>query len=197
LIGAAIWAAIGYFANAEVGYVAWGIGLLVGVGVAALAKGSMDGVTGAIAAACAVGGVVLGKYLVVHFLVADAIPAELIQVDAGIMINRMSWEVAEEHEAKQKPIMVNGKAMTVEEIENVDDLPQAIRDEAKKRWTALSPDEQSEKMDAHQAEMKAMFAGVADEARNEGFMNSFGAFDLLWLFLAVGTAFKIGSGANS
>ncbi len=33
LIGATIWILIGYFANAEVGIVAWGIGFLVGGGV--------------------------------------------------------------------------------------------------------------------------------------------------------------------
>ena len=30
LVGAAIWGGIAYFANVEIGYVAWGIGLLVG-----------------------------------------------------------------------------------------------------------------------------------------------------------------------
>ncbi len=34
LIGGAVWAALVAFANLEVGYVAWGIGLLVGVAMA-------------------------------------------------------------------------------------------------------------------------------------------------------------------
>ncbi|NOZ39633.1 MAG: hypothetical protein GXP24_05340, partial [Planctomycetes bacterium] len=37
-VGAAIWAAVAYFANLEIGYIAWGIGGLVGVAVAATGK---------------------------------------------------------------------------------------------------------------------------------------------------------------
>ena len=32
-IGGAVWVGVGYFAEAEVGYIAWGIGLLAGIGV--------------------------------------------------------------------------------------------------------------------------------------------------------------------
>lgn len=49
LIGAAIWTAIGYFLEAEVGYVAWGIGFHVGIGVAIGADEERGAGTGVLA----------------------------------------------------------------------------------------------------------------------------------------------------
>ena len=71
LVGAAIWAAISYAVNAEVGYVAWGIGGIVGIAVRFVAgereEGIGPGVTAAVIAILAVLG---GKYAAVHMLVS-------------------------------------------------------------------------------------------------------------------------------
>ena len=37
-IGGGVWVGVGYFAEAEVGYIAWGIGLLAGIGVRVVAN---------------------------------------------------------------------------------------------------------------------------------------------------------------
>jgi len=58
LIGAAIWAGISYATNYEVGWIAWGVGFLVGVGVRVSAgeneEGFAPGLTAAVVAIVAV-----------------------------------------------------------------------------------------------------------------------------------------------
>jgi hypothetical protein len=69
-IGAAVWAAISYFANAEVGYVAWGIGFIVGFMVRLVAGEKEEGLApGLTAALIAVVAVLGGKYAGVQLLV--------------------------------------------------------------------------------------------------------------------------------
>ncbi|MDB5344924.1 MAG: hypothetical protein JWP89_3301 [Schlesneria sp.] len=68
-IGAVIWGAIAYFAHAEVGYVAWGVGGLVGFCVR-MGAGDMDeGIAGFIAAGGAVISILAGKLLAGYFIV--------------------------------------------------------------------------------------------------------------------------------
>lgn len=74
LVGAAIggvaWVLIGYFGNAEVGWIAWGIGLLAGMGVRFAAGDTAHGAAPGIAAvAAAAAGVAAAKYAVVWLLV--------------------------------------------------------------------------------------------------------------------------------
>ena len=53
-IGAAIGVGVGYFAEAKVGYIAWGIGLLAGIGVRVAANeddlGMMSGIAAILSA---------------------------------------------------------------------------------------------------------------------------------------------------
>ena len=75
-IGGAVWIAVGYFLEAEVGYIAWGIGLLAGIGVRAMAgnsEGAMCGIAGVLSA---VGVVLLSKYLVISLHVNALIAKE-------------------------------------------------------------------------------------------------------------------------
>ena len=69
LIGAAIWAAIVYFTEHEIGWVAWGIGGLVGVGVKVASGGESSTLSGIIAVPVALASVGLGKFLSVYFLI--------------------------------------------------------------------------------------------------------------------------------
>lgn len=62
-IGAAIWAGIGYATGYEIGWIAWGVGVLAGIGVAAAADGEEGWGPGIVAALCGLVGVLAGKYL--------------------------------------------------------------------------------------------------------------------------------------
>jgi len=67
LVGVLIWAAIAYFANLEVGYVAWGIGLLVGVASAKTGgKGPAMGVVCALLTLLSIFG---GKMLATDYII--------------------------------------------------------------------------------------------------------------------------------
>ena len=121
-VGAGIWAAVGYFSGFEVGWIAWGVGGLTGLGVGAVASanGEADSASGFTASVIAILSVLAGKYLVVHLLV-DQVIGQLQGADPAVQ--------------------QGGQA-----------LKQAV------------------------------------------FLSSFGPIDLLWFFLAAGTAFKLGSG---
>lgn len=83
-IGAIIWGAIAYYAHAEVGYVAWGVGGLVGFCVRMAADELDEGIAGFIAAGGAVVSILVGKllagYFIVQWLVNDGkIPAVIAE----------------------------------------------------------------------------------------------------------------------
>lgn len=62
LVGGAVWGAIAYYAHYEVGYVAWGIGLLTGFAVVYGAGGRRGMPLQVSAVLCSVLGIALGKY---------------------------------------------------------------------------------------------------------------------------------------
>ena len=68
-VGALIWGAIAYFAHVEVGYVAWGIGGLVGFCVRVAAGDMDDTFAGIIAAVGSVISILAGKLLSAYFIV--------------------------------------------------------------------------------------------------------------------------------
>jgi hypothetical protein len=62
LVGAGIWAVVAMLANAEVGYIAWGIGALAGFGVVLGARPSRGQPYQVTAVVCALVGLAVGKY---------------------------------------------------------------------------------------------------------------------------------------
>ncbi len=63
VVGAFCWSLITSVTGYEIGYVAWGVGLLVGLAVMAVSNGEDNVVIPLISAAAALFGVALGKYL--------------------------------------------------------------------------------------------------------------------------------------
>jgi len=124
-IGAAIWVAVGYFSGFEVGWIAWGVGVLSGMGVAAVASanGEADSSSGITAAVISILAVLAGKYAVVHLVIDQAMK----QIPAG-----------------------------APEAQQMQQMQQQVK--------------------------QAVFLG------------SFGPIDILWFFLAAGSAYKLGSG---
>jgi hypothetical protein len=97
-VGAAIWIAIGYFANYEVGWIAWGIGFLVGLGVRTAADDDEGFSPGMAAAAVAVATILIAKYAVVSLLVTD-MAGEFVnedQIEADTMIASEADSIEEE-----------------------------------------------------------------------------------------------------
>jgi hypothetical protein len=111
-------------------------------------------------------------------------------------IGMIGREVAREHEAAGKryqwPEDVTPDKALVEE-----DFPTVIWTEAAARYGALDDAGKAERRSVATAEMKQDFKGAMNEFRSEGFASMFGLYDLLFLFLALGSSYAIGSGAKS
>lgn len=197
LLGALIWAGISYATNYEIGWIAWGMGFVVGVCVR-MAAGEQEGAApGGIAAVLALGSVLLGKYLAVYMLMMGlAGNMEAPDVTADDMKLELAQEVFEEREQAGRPVaMPPGK--TSDDIETLAELPQEVRVEADKRWNALPTEEQSQRIATSKENFVMVRDMILSSARGDAFSNSFSPFDLLWFGLAAYTAFRIGAGGNS
>jgi hypothetical protein len=200
-IGGVIWVLLGYFADVEVGYVAWGIGLLAGVGVRFKMESHEVNSAAGIAAVAAAMLVIAGsKYFVVRLHVANLLnpilaaddkmdPVELVagdivdeRVKAGQEINWPEPEAdAKPPEGEEGGIVVGG-------------YPEDVLAEARQRWEAMPQAQRVEYEAAKRAARVEQMAQVREAINNEAFKASFGPHDLLWFGLAVFTAFKVGRG---
>jgi hypothetical protein len=206
-IGAAIWAAIGHFTGYEVGWIAWGVGGLVGLGVrtfGATEMASFDRSTrqrvvrrvpavapamaGIIAAVIAIGSVVGGKYLVVRLALSDMLAnAPEIETSEAMIASLADQIVFEREEAGQSVTFPPGKEF--ETAARQGDYPPGLWSEAEARWTSMSPEEQRELSEGLVAMREAFVGSIGTGAI---VASSFGLFDLLWFGLAGWTAFKLG-----
>jgi hypothetical protein len=86
VVGGVIWGYVVKLSDYEVGIVAWGIGLVVGVAVAGVSRGRGP-VLQAIAVACALVGILLGKYLSYALIAQEEL--ESVGVDIGLFSSDM------------------------------------------------------------------------------------------------------------
>lgn len=196
-IGAAIWVAVGHFTGYEVGWIAWGVGFLAGLGVRATAGNQQGAGPGATAVGMAVLAIVLAKYAVIVLAVNQALPdlAALPADDPNFVIAGYADELVAQREAAGEQLKwPPGAKLAETPIEQ--SYPPNIWAAASRRWQALPPDEQQTAM----RQRRAVFAGKLEEFKgaitDQAFQESFTAFDLLWFGLAALTAFRLGSGAT-
>ena len=197
-IGIAIWVAVGHFANYEVGWIAWGVGFLVGVGVryAAFLGGEDESFGfGLLSAAMAIGALVLAKYIL-YLLVLINFSSELeadfakhgIASDES-MIAMTADELIEEIEDRGGRVRWPlGKS--AETAERPSDYPPDIWRQAKEKWFAVD----AEVRDKKKAELRKQLVGILQSLRPE-FASFFSPWDLLWFGLATFTAFRVGDGS--
>jgi len=199
LVGALIWAGVSYFAGYEIGWIAWGVGGLVGLGCVWAGKGSGN-LLGTAAVVIAVLSIIAGKYVTVEFSIRNEIGSEqgvlqsaLANIqDDEVTISYLADEVIQEREAQggniQWPSGVNP-----DEATRQSDYPPAIWSGALSRWQVMSPGEREEYRDQLAQQIRVGVQAYFSDVSSVGFMNSFGAMDLLFFGLAVATAFKIAS----
>ena len=196
-LGAALWAAISHFTGYEVGYVAWAIsGLVGGIAAAMGGRGSQMGVA---CAGLALVAILVGKFAAGHFMLKGELREFL-----GQAVTREHYDAYAE----------DAEAFSV--LKSVDDYPRYMVDYGFTGATgagAVSSREVSrfitnavprlQRFHAEQpsyatwsrassAEMEAMFR--QEVSTMDIFKNSFGLMDILFLFLGVTTAFKLGEG---
>jgi ribosomal protein S27E len=84
IVSAGAWALVGALTGMQIGWLAWGVGVLCGFAVA-MGCEQTDDTQGIIAAGCAVGGIVLGKFMLMYFVflpqaaAKTGVPVELVK----------------------------------------------------------------------------------------------------------------------
>jgi hypothetical protein len=201
LLGAAAWAAIAYYANYEIGWLAWGIGLAVG---AATVKGAGYGsqLVGIIAVVITVISLVLGKYATVELLMNEINfdPQQVVQDSlAGLNDEVLTSYLADEIAAAREE---SGEEIAWPELEEEAEsesvqasYPADIWAAAAEKYRGFSDNEKLAHRSSVEASIQdnlANLQGLQDQIRQESFFQSFSAMDLLFFGLAIYTAFSVG-----
>lgn len=195
-IGAAVWAAIAYFTGFEVGYVAVGVGFLAGLGMSAGAKDDTGTTSGILAAVIALVAIASGKYIAMHAAVDKEASkyAATVNLNDGDLRLFMGKSVVEEAEKAGKTMKWPEGITSIDDVGSFEDLPEDIRKDTDARWNGMSADEQNQYRTQMTDYVNGSIAGMASEVTNEHFGGAFSFFDILWGFLAIGAAYKVGSG---
>ena len=181
LLAGGVWALIVRFTGYEVGYVAWGIGLMVGVAMTRVTQQRTQQLAYT-AAALALLGLVAGKVFI--FLGSAGPMAKELNDNDEFLKAGLSWQMYEERQLD---------AATLEELDRTqaagDTLSDAVWDsmqaQAGTRLAAMTPQER-------QAAATALARGVVQQSGIVGGIKAqLSLFDLLWVFLAVGTAYRM------
>lgn len=195
-IGAIIWAAITFATNREVGFVAWGIGGLVGLAVRLAAQENDGPKYGFLAAGVAILAIVAGKFIAVLVIVPSISLAETFPVTEQTMIVQMADEICLDRQAKGKRVNFP-PGMTVDKATKREDYPTDVWQEATKKWNALGAAEQQRLIAEKKKELDRLSGELAGDLRKAGFRDSFSPFDILWFLLATITAYRLGAGTFS
>ena len=199
LVGAAVWAALAYFSGHEIGWIAWGIGGLVGLTVLKTADGENSFKTGALAALISVLAILGGKFAATHFLVEDVFKGVTqvgpTSIQDEVMIADIAREVVAENTQKNKkmawPVGVKPEEATVEK-----EFPKEVWAEANKRWLAKPAAEREAMKEKQLEELAQILGGIKGQMRDGVFQNSFSPMDLIFFGLAIVTAYKFGAGVQ-
>ena len=181
-----LWALVAYVTHYEIGWVAWGVGALIGLAVAKSAH-EPSATLGPTAAAIAVAALLCGKILILEFALPPILRGELLKnreataamflVDMGI-----HHSFSPELQAAIQGVQDRKGAASPEERE---DLQARMQAEALARVASATQAERERVVGVNsQGILDAMgFFGALKEL--------FSFWDLLWIFLAVSSAFKI------
>ena len=184
LIGAGIWVYLASIADDEIGYAAWAVGLLTGVGIR-LAGNYEGALLGWIAAGIAVVCILAAQlavdlYTVDQLLTGFSTENMVTAAVANEIVNQRVYD--SESVTVTKPINVHNF--------NANDLyPVEIWEEAKKRCAEMSADERA----VQELQFRSRF-GMGLVIRNTVanlFLSGFGLFDIVWVVIAAGSAYAV------
>jgi len=209
LVGAGIWAGIAYMTDYEIGWIAWGVGALVGFGVRALGSSEMatfdratrqrvvrrvpamaPALAGLVAAIIAMGAVMAGKYATIHLVLSDMLAAPEA-ADTEMILSGVADEIVMEREEAGRHVQFP-PGMDYESASKQADYPPDIWKEAQVRWASLSPDQQAAWLQERGERVRAVMGAMGGAGGIALLMSSLGVFDILWFGLAGWTAFKLG-----
>lgn len=195
IVGAIIWAVLAHYTDREFGIVAWGVGVLVGLGTATLAGKDVSGMTGVTAAVIALCSIAGGKFAVIHAM-ASQIKGEIhakLHVEENEALVGIANQLVEEAEQANRKLDWP-KDSSRDAVRDEKYFPVEIWKDAKARWAAMSPSQQESYKRDYEQHLHATLDASVGQAESEAFLETFSFFDILWAILAVGSAFKLGSG---
>lgn len=193
-VGAVVWILIAVGLNSEIGWIAWGMGGLIGWLSVLLAKGAGPKI-GLAAAAVACVAILASQYLSTGIVTSRVLDT----------LAEMTYEMELEYAKKVTAAKTDDELKAIiAENESDDTTTRAAADVSAKE---LSDFKTKELPDLRKlAEGKTSRATHAQKFRAElesdpelsGVVmeNSFSKWTILWLFLGVGTAFRVGSGVK-
>ena len=194
LVGAGLWAGIAYFTGYEIGWIAWGIGALVGLAVALGAQGGTPA-TGVMAVLISLVAIAGGKYLAIEFQLNDYLSeggtAEFFEDEDFVISFLADYIVYEKEDAGE--VLFYSEDADRENPMAEKDYPAVVWAQAKAEYNAMSADEREAFKNDMMQQTTADMAEYRGEISQDAFWDSFGLFDLLFAGLAVVTAYSIGS----
>ena len=205
-VGAAIWAGVAYVTEYEIGWIAWGVGGLVGYCVA---YGNRDGgrppaAAGVIAVVITALSIAAGKYAAIQLMMPN--DAELVEMfmqgfeDEEYVVSFVADEVVSEREAASVPVAWP-EGVDPSTAQSEADYPGDVWAEASERWAAMGASDRASFQAEREAESRANIEASLPEIRAAisagGFFASFTPMDLLFFGLGMVTAWGVGSGRKS
>jgi len=210
ILGAAIWAGIVKFTGFELGIVAWGMGGLVGFCVTLFTK-HRSVLLGILAVAFAIVGILMGKFFIAQWYVMPEMknmlnmqnnpPEDVIKdfvSDPESMLTIACLHLAEQGEFDEE------FAWTLVAAHNNEaDAPPELKEKIQaglQKATQLRDSWTAKEKEQHVREHFGKFARRINELVDSefgfaaAFIATFGLIDILWVILAIGSAFKIAAG---
>jgi len=196
LLGAVIWAGIMKLTGYEIGYVAWLVGILAGVGAIIFTPDKRSVQIGVMAAMMAVAGVFAGKVIAFNWIVSDVVTPELIS--SAVDDDDQMFEMACSYMAIKGKI--DGRlAVSIIEYYCYDENIPETNEMANGRTAVAEFVSQLTYDEKYSLAEGVLNMRVADYVKNESVIekikSSVDMIDIVFLVLAVMTAFKIGAGA--
>lgn len=205
-VGAAVWAGVVAVFNYEIGWIAWGIGALVGY---AVAFGNSDkqrspATAGALAVGITVLSIVAGKYAAVQTMIpGDEEIVELFAADLDndeLVVSYVADDVVTEfRQADREVAWPDGVDPT--QASSQFDYPEDVWTVAESRWAEWSPEEREAFRDELRENIRINVEANLPEIRaamsGGGFAGSFSPMDLIFFGLGMVTAWGVGSGKKS
>jgi len=176
IIGAVVWAAIAFYGDLEIGWIAWGIGAAIGFAMSAVSKSGGPGAA-AFAVLITVASLVGGKYLAVQMAVSKVgeelgLPTDVSDELAG---EKLAWR----------------NNSNFQNIQSIEDFPLDVLQEATKNFNAMTAEEILVKKDDLRKEIKKAIGLFKKDLANKVFMASFGILDIVFFLLGIVTAGRI------
>ncbi|HSH45407.1 MAG TPA: hypothetical protein VK966_06110 [Longimicrobiales bacterium] len=179
LVGGAIWAAVAIYGNLEVGWIAWGIGALVGGAMTRTTRIRSRQIA-LVAAVLALTGLAAGKAMTFAGSVGPV--AEDMAEDDSYMRGMTAWAMYED--GTLDPALIDAVNATDARGDTLSDALWAdMLTDADTRLAAMTQGEKVEMARASASEMMREMGLV------NGVLLQLSLFDLLWVFLALATAY--------